>query len=279
MPTAIDPRAAATAAANNAATDASADEAQADANQVAADAQVTAAAATQQASAFEAAATAGPNDGAVQMATVATPELPDAREAPATPRSTLNFLNLVGGLSDYSAFAIIQQGQAKALALAGTIKRQAQQGVTTASFQSVKDMMSQISGERASAVFQLAGSVLGAVTSASTAGVGSFMRGNSGDTTRAFGAAMDNSGQQLGNVVSSSVNLIDKTSASGGEYQAQQARIAQKMDDVAKSLAQSLADGARSAYDQAEKAYGSAMQAFSDYFKRKESLQSNITGR
>lgn len=209
----------------------------------------------------------------------AQPELPDAREEPASTTQTRGFLASLDGFGDYAAFYSIQQGQMKSLALAATLKRNAQQAVTEASFQSVRDMLAQVKGERLSATFQLAGSLLGAATSTLTAGAGKVMRGASSEATRAFGAGLDNAGAQLGSVVSGAVNVVDKQLGLGGEFQAQQARLAQKASDVQRSIAQQIADGARSAYDQADKALSNAMQAFSDYFKRKEGLMGNIANQ
>lgn len=192
-----------------------------------------------------------------------TPELPLAAEVAASTKETRTFLATDAGLSDYAAFFLIQQGQAKALALAATVRRHAQAAVTSASFQSVKDMWAQVQGERKSSLFQLAGPLLGTTTTLLTASV---------DRTGVLGNV-------LSNVVSGAVNVVDKTTRFGGEAQAQQARLAMRVTDGTKAIAQQIADGGRAFYDQAEKNLANAMQAISDHFKRIEGLESNITNQ
>lgn len=189
-----------------------------------------------------------------------TPELPMAAQPPASPAEVQGFLSLMGDHADYAAYAIIQQGQAKSLALAATMRRRAQASASAASLQSITDMRRQIQGERKSAVYQLAGPILGAGTTLVTAPF---------DRTGVLGNVMSN-------VVSGGVNAVDKTFSFGGENQAQQARLAMRHDDDVKARAQQIADEARSRYDQAKESFTGALQAFAEHFRRVESLSSNV---
>ena len=96
---------------------------------------------------------------------------------------------------------------------------------------------------------------------------------------RDYGNGLSNMGQPISNVVTTAFETYDKTSANGGQYQADQARIAQKNDTVNSAIAQTVVDTSKSSLDQASENIKSAQQAIQSWAERQSQVINNIANR
>lgn len=95
----------------------------------------------------------------------------------------------------------------------------------------------------------------------------------------AWGAGLTQSGQAVGQVVTSVGDLWDKTSPSGGQYKADQAMLAQKEDAVESQIAEATKDSAKSSVDQSLESMKNAQQAIQSYSQRWTEVYNNIANR
>ena len=216
---------------------------------------------------------------AEQPISFGAPELPEAPEAPASPAVVRDVLRALQPVNAFQAFALLLYGQNKAMELSGKVRVGSQQRSAEASLSAIRHTLEQIAGERKAAGLKLVGALGGAVVSYKVGSTGFGLRNDpAGDGgKRARGAGLEGTAQKAGDLVSGVVDSIDK--AYGGTATADMARVAQREDDIVRNLAQQQADYARSSYDQADRAFQAALQAFSDYFRRKEALANAIASR
>jgi hypothetical protein len=86
-------------------------------------------------------------------------------------------------------------------------------------------------------------------------------------------------GQPISAVVTTGFDTYDKISANGGQYQADQARIAQKNDTVDSAIAQTVVDTSKSSLDQATEGVKAAQQAIQSWAERQAQVTNNIANR
>ena len=118
--------------------------------------------------------------------------------------------------------------------------------------QSADEQVAQVQGERSSAWTKFVGSMAGAGLSLAAAGIGGVKSANpANDRVAGYAAALSGLATPVMTMATNTTDLIDKTS--GGQYQADQAKIAKSYLDMMVSIFKSEDDGFNSEVQNAQK--------------------------